>query len=140
MSGFRPAPFVRSSICFPPPQSWVFRTTCLAERTGFASLLMYASVFLRRIGLITDVQVNTFNLVFFVVPSGRWKIFCDGSVAVVVTSSGFCCDEFFRAFAVMSDEEVSKLSLLLLRILVVPRGRMILVIAVRVQSVWRESP
>lgn len=36
---------------------------------------MYVSVFLRRIGLITDVQVNAFNLVIFVVPSGRWEIF-----------------------------------------------------------------
>ncbi|KAL0795962.1 hypothetical protein Bca101_067339 [Brassica carinata] len=94
---------------------------------------MNVSVIVRMIGLVANIQVDSFDVVFFVVPRGRWKILRSRLAPGWRDSSGFWPEEVLSARAARSPG-VLKSSLLPLRALVIPRGALLLAFAVKVST------
>ncbi|KAL0742768.1 hypothetical protein Bca4012_084281 [Brassica carinata] len=94
---------------------------------------MNVSATVRMVGLVANVQVDSFDVVFFVVPSGRWKIHRGRLRTPLERFVRVLPEEVLSARAARSPG-VSKSSLLPLRALVIPRGAFLLAFAVKVST------
>ncbi|KAL0723301.1 hypothetical protein Bca4012_037900 [Brassica carinata] len=105
----------------------------LSGRLTSGPSMMNVSVIVRMIRSVANVQVDSFDFVFFVVPSGRWKILRSRLRTRLERFFRFWPEEVLSARAARSPG-VSKSSLLLLQALVIPRGALLLAFAVKVST------